>query len=223
MPTFLKNGQTILFIGDSITECDRRMPVYSPLGWGYVRMFADIMIIREPEKQIRIINKGINENTIAHLLSRWCDDVVEYQPDVLFVLIGINDATRYLDRSPSLHCSPEKYKTIYRRLVEETQKRVPHCKILLMQPFFTSRGDDIEGSYRNELISSLTAYIKAVEETAGDFGLSLIPLSAEFQRLLRYKNPDVFSEDKIHPNLTGHLVIAEAVYHGLQQKDSSYV
>jgi lysophospholipase L1-like esterase len=223
MPTFLNNGQTILFIGDSITECDRRMPIHSPLGWGYVRMFSDILSIREPEKQIRIINKGINENTIAHLLSRWCDDVIEFQPDVLFVLIGINDVTRYLDHSPSLHRSPEEFKTVYRRLVEETNMRVPHCEIILMQPFFISRGDDIVASYRNQLITTLVAYIQAIDEIANEYGLIIIKLSEIFRELIRHKNTETYSEDKIHPNLTGHLAIAETIYRGLQFKEHSHV
>jgi len=215
MPTFLENDQTLLFIGDSITDCDRRIPMHGPLGWGYIRMFSDILSVREPEKRLRIINKGIDENTIAHLLSRWCDDVVEFQPDVLFVLIGINDATRYLDRSPSLHCSPEKFKTVYRRLMEETHLRIPHCRINLMQPFFISRGDDIEGSYRNQLISTLADYIQAVEETVDEFKATLIPLSQAFQNLLIHKNSETYSEDKIHPTLTGHLAIAETIYNSL--------
>ena len=223
MPTFFNNGQTILFIGDSITDCDRRMPMHAPLGWGYVRMFSDLLSIREPKKQMRIINKGINENTIAHLLSRWCDDVIEFQPDVLFVLIGINDATRYLDSSPSLHRSPGEFKAVYKRLVEETRLRVPHCEIIPMQPFFISRGDDIAGSYRNQLISTLAAYIQATEEIAGECGLKCIKLSEIFRDLLRYKNSETYSEDKIHPNLTGHLAIAEAIYNGLQLKERSNV
>lgn len=209
------NNKTILFIGDSITECDRRMPMHSTLGWGYVRMFSDILSIRDPEKKIRIINKGINENTIAHLLSRWCDDVVEFQPDLLFILIGINDVTRYLDGSASLHCSPVEFKAIYRRLVEETKLRVPHCEIIPMQPFFISRGDDIVGSYRNQLISTLAAYLQAIDEIASEYGLKVIKLSESFHELLRYKNSETYSEDKIHPNLTGHLAIAETIYRGL--------
>jgi lysophospholipase L1-like esterase len=206
------NNKTILFIGDSITECDRRMPLHAPLGWGYVRMFSDILSIREPEKTIRIINKGMNENTIAHLLSRWCDDVVEFQPDFLFILIGINDVTRYLDGSTSLHRSPVEFKAVYRRLVEETKLRVPHCEIIPMQPFFISRGDDIVGSYRNQLISTLAAYLQAIDEIAKEYGLKIIRLSESFQKLLRHKNSETFSEDKIHPNLTGHLAIADNIY-----------
>lgn len=223
MATFLQDRQTVLFIGDSITDCDRRIPMHSPLGWGYVRLFSDLLRIREPEKRVEIINKGIDSNTIAHLLSRWCDDVVEFRPDVLFVLIGINDVTRYLDHSRSLHRSPEEFQKIYRCLVEETRQRIPHCKIILMPPFFISRGDDISGSYRNQLISTLAAYVQAIDKVASEYGLQCINLSEPFQELLRIRHSDTYSEDKIHPNQTGHLLIAETIYRNIEKKDCAHV
>lgn len=219
MTTFLQDRQTVLFIGDSITDSDRRIPMHSPLGWGYVRLFSDLLRIREPEKKVEVINKGIDSNTIAHLLSRWFDDVVELQPDVLFILIGINDVTRYLDHSKSLHCSPEEFQKIYRCLVEETRKRIPRCTIIPMHPFFISRGDDISGSYRNQLISSLAAYVQAIDKVVGEYGLQCINLSEPFQKLLCFRHSDTYSEDKIHPNPTGHLLIAETIYRNIEKKD----
>ena len=59
MATKIKNGQTILFIGDSITDCGRRKD-HKTLGVGYVKLFADLLSVREPEKDIRIVNKGID-------------------------------------------------------------------------------------------------------------------------------------------------------------------
>jgi lysophospholipase L1-like esterase len=214
----LQNGQTILFIGDSITDCDRTVAQHAPLGWGYVRLFSDLLKVREPQKRIRVVNKGINGNTIAHLLSRWCDDVIEYRPDLLCILIGINDATRYLDGSSSLHRAPREFGETYLRLVEETRQRLPACRIALMEPFFISRGDDIAGSYRSQLIGNLQEYVTQTRKTAAAHDLQVIGLSGLFAGLLRHANSANYSEDKIHPNLTGHLAIAETVYHALNQE-----
>jgi len=214
--TKLTPGQTLIFIGDSITESDRRIAAHGPLGWGYVRMLSDMLITHEPGKPVNIINKGVNGNTIKHLLSRWQDDVIEQQPDQIFILIGINDATRCLDHSPSLHCEPVAYRNTYVQLIEETRTRLPACTIALMQPFLVSRGDDIKGSYRNELSKLMPAYIDCVDELACRYELPLVPLQETFQKLLRHRKSDVFSEDKIHPNLTGHYAIADAVYRSLQ-------
>ena len=82
MPTPLKDGQTFLFIGDSITDCGRRGP-NAPLGDGYVKFFHDLLLIREPDKSVRIINTGIGGNTVEDLRSRWVDDALSYNPDWL--------------------------------------------------------------------------------------------------------------------------------------------
>lgn len=215
MSTKLRDGQSILFIGDSITDCDRTSNAWRPLGFGYVGLFADMLAVREPAKKMEVVNTGINGNTLGHLLSRWCDDVLDYKPDVISILIGINDATRYLDASPSLHLPPEEFRVTYNQILEETRKRLPGCRILLIEPFFLSRGDNIEGSYRNKLIKVLEKYIGTVRDMAASHDAILVPLSSIFADLMRYKIPSTYSEDRIHLNRTGHMVVAEAVYKAL--------
>ncbi len=90
MTTQIKNGQKIVFIGDSITDCGRRA-AQRPLGAGYVKMFADLMIIRESAKRVAIINKGIGGDNVLGLRNRWTDDVLRNRPDWLSIKIGIND------------------------------------------------------------------------------------------------------------------------------------
>lgn len=221
--TLIESGQRVLFIGDSITACDRCDPVHAPLGWGFVRLFSEMQITLEPEKQISVINKGVHGNTISHLLSRWSDDVLEHQPNHLFILIGINDLTRLLDRSTSVHCAPEAFRNIYRDLVNETRTRLPDCRITLLESFFISSGDSISGSYRCRLIENLVNYRQATHEVAIEKGISVVPLQEIFDRLLSHRKSDVFSEDKIHPNTTGHFVIADAVYRSLLTENAQHV
>ena len=90
MSTLLQDNETLLFIGDSITECARKERDV-PLGVGYVRMVSDLLTIREPAKRIRVINRGIGGHTVEDLRSRWCDHVLAHRPDWLVVKIGIND------------------------------------------------------------------------------------------------------------------------------------
>ena len=82
MPTKLKSGETILFIGDSITDCGRRGP-FAPLGDGYVRMFADLLTLRESAKRVTVVNKGVSGNVVTQLQARWTDDVLRHRPDWL--------------------------------------------------------------------------------------------------------------------------------------------
>ncbi|WP_194286394.1 SGNH/GDSL hydrolase family protein [Rhodocyclus gracilis] len=219
----MKPAQTILFIGDSITDSGRTQNDGAPLGRGYVQLFADLLTLRKPQEEFRIINKGIDCNTIAHLLSRWSDDVIENAPDVVYILIGINDATRHLDQSRSLHRAPDDFAAVYRRLVEETRKRLPHASIILMEPFFISKGDDIEGSYRQRLIVLLQDYIAATRSVAAACHTGLIKLSEIFTHLVAQRNSAFFSEDKIHPTSAGHLAIAEAAYRALPHGRNRHV
>jgi acyl-CoA thioesterase-1 len=221
MTTRLADRDRVLFIGDSITDCDRVSDTWRPLGHGYVGLFADLLTVREPEKTINVVNTGLHRNTLSHLVSRWCDDVLEYEPDVVSILVGINDATRFLDRSASLHLGPEDFHTTYDRLLRETRTRLPRALLLVLEPFFLSRGDDLDGSYRNALIRLLGSYVQAVDEVAERHGATLVPLARIFDGLARRRAPSTYSDDRIHPNRRGHLVIAEAIYGALSIQPGS--
>ena len=85
----LQDGQTILFIGDSITDCGRR-GAEAPLGNGYVKLVSEMTTIRYPERSIRFVNKGIGGNRITDLKERWQDDVIVHKPDWLSIKMTIS-------------------------------------------------------------------------------------------------------------------------------------
>ncbi len=204
--------EKILFIGDSITACGRDFSNSNSLGVGYVGLFADMLTIHQPDKMFEVINKGIDGNTLGHLLSRWGDDVYEHDPDILSVLIGINDAVRLMDKSTSYHLSPAKYKEVFTQLLKETKENLPNTRILLLEPFYLSNGKNPGGSYRNQLKELISEYIKVVDELSRKFDTSLIPLNICFNKILQHKPSSVLSEDRIHLKRTGHLIIAEEIY-----------
>lgn len=76
----VKDGESLLFIGDSITDCGRRVE-NAPLGDGYVSLLSELVTAQYPQKKIRIINKGIGGNRVTDLADRWEDDMIRYQPD----------------------------------------------------------------------------------------------------------------------------------------------
>src|SRR4051812_47492548 len=98
--TFLiQDTQTVVFAGDSITDCGRRAE-HAPFGSGYVRQTIDLITARYPERRITFWNEGIGGNTVEDLRNRWLDDVIRHQPDWLCVKIGINDLHRTLRSTP---------------------------------------------------------------------------------------------------------------------------
>ncbi len=214
MPTKLKSGETILFIGDSITDCGRREPQHAPLGCGYVRIVADMLTVREPQKKIAVINRGIGGDTVADLHSRWADDALEIKPDWLSIKIGINDLNQTF--SGQIDLSPEKFEANYDFILAQTVKRLPNCKLLLIDPFFMSR-DKLKDSYRARVMKVLPEYIDVVHRLSRKYKTRLVKTHDLFQEQLKHHKLEVFSTEPVHPNSAGHLLIAEAVYKALSR------
>jgi lysophospholipase L1-like esterase len=214
MKTKLKDGQTILFIGDSITDCGRREDRGRPLGLGYVRLFADMMIAREPEKRVHVANRGIGGNTVEDLRGRWSDDVLALKPDWLSVKIGINDINRHLTSEGQRFMPPDQFHEIYDQLLTVTRKRLPKTEILLIDPFFISR-DELPGSYRARVLEALPKYIAVVHALGRKHKTRLVKTHDIFQKLLDLRLAEDLCPEPVHPHATGHLVIAEAVYQTL--------
>lgn len=209
MKLAVKNGEKILFIGDSITDCGRRDNA-RPLGHGYVKIFSDLVAMREPQKKIAIINKGISGNRALDLRDRWSDDVLRFRPDRLSIMIGINDLHLFLGKAPSA-VSPELFRKTLDEILDRTRKTLPRCKILLLTPFYIST-DRADGSSRADVLKLLPAYIGIVKAMSRKYRTSLLDTHALFARLLKYHEPDMFCPEPVHPNSTGHHVLAEAVY-----------
>lgn len=205
----LKAGEKILFIGDSITDCGRRAEAH-PLGNGYVKIFNDYLVACEPEKRVEVINKGISGDTVPGLLDRWEDDVLRFKPDWLSIKIGINDLYDYL-RDPAGGISPERYAEAYQKILKRTRTALPGCRLLLIQPFYISR-ESSKDSFRRRVLDILPRYLDIVETLSREHKARLLKTHAMFQKLLKYYDPDMFCAEPVHPNLTGHVAIASAVY-----------
>ena len=208
----IKNGQKVLFIGDSITDCGRR-DAQRPLGAGYVKLFADMMIIRESAKRVEIINKGISGDNVVGLRNRWTDDVLRNRPDWLSIKIGINDLHGYLFGNRK-DLAPKPYEAAYREILARTRQALPKCRILLVDPFYISQ-DPSSNSPRKQVLDSMPDYLSIVDRLSRTFKTCHIKTHELFGRLLKYHEPDTFCAEPVHPNPTGHLAIAEAIYAAL--------
>ena len=202
----LKNGQTMLCIGDSITDCGRRDSA-SPYGNGYVSMFREIVLARNPKLKFDIINKGIGGDTVDGLRRRWQDDVMRQKFNVLSVKIGINDIGRHLGDT-SGNFSVAQYAEDYDAILSEAAKKKP--KIVLIDPFFIST--DRSGGQRTQVLDLLAQYIKVVDKLAKKYNALHVRTHAMYQKLLEQYCPDDFCPEPVHPNHTGHLAIALELY-----------
>jgi acyl-CoA thioesterase-1 len=210
MSLSIQNGQKIVFIGDSITDCGRR-GAHQPLGHGYVRFFHDLAIIRGPEKQFQILNKGISGEKITQLRDRWTDDVIREKPDFLSIKIGINDLHSYLMKHENA-VSPALYEEAYEAVLARTRSELPACQLLLIEPFYLSIEPVSEVLLRGQIIKILPEYSSIVARLAKKYGARLIESQKLFTPVLAHHSSEVLAPEPVHPHQTGHLLLAEAVY-----------
>ena len=208
-----QSGQKILFIGDSITDAGRRA-AERPYGIGYASLFRDMLIAREPEKKIEVINKGIGGNTAWQMRDRWTDDMLYFQPDYLVILIGINDLHQPISAGMDKDEALQKHTEAYDEVLARTKEELPDCKIVLLEPFYMSRDSAVE-SHRTKVLKELSDYIAVTHEMSKKYNTKLIKTQELYQKVLKHYETDTICPEPVHPNRTGHMVMAEAVYDAL--------
>lgn len=206
---FMQDGQKVLFIGDSITDCDRRGDA-APFGSGYVKAAIDLITARYPARRIRYRNAGISGNTVADLHARWDSDVIAHQPDWLCVKIGINDLHRTLDSTPQA-VPPDRYEALYREILTRARAETP-TRLVLIDPFYISTARE---GREGEVLRRLEAYLEAVHRLAGEFEANSVRTHDAFQEQLRYRPASDFCPEPVHPHASGHMVIAHALLKAL--------
>ncbi len=207
MPFVIKPSQTLLFIGDSITDTGRRA-AEAPLGCGYVRQIRDLMVAKYPAHQIKVINTGIGGNTTVELTDRWTEDCINHQPHWISIKIGINDIHRWLRAFEGQSTGPDDFALLYDRLLTRIQKETK-AKVILVDPFYIST-DRHEDSFRSQVLKHLPQYLKAINTLAKKYQTRHVKTHRVYQTLLERYEADQFCAEPVHPNPSGHLVIAHA-------------
>lgn len=193
----------ILFQGDSITDTLRTSTPNCHLGMGYVHLVAARLYADYRDKDIQVINRGISGNRIVDLYARWKCDAINLKPDVLSIMIGVNDTWHEFSENPNGVEVP-RYDRIYRDLIEWTKKELPDTKIILITPYVLPANEDIL-----KLLPEVQERQKVVEQIAKDYGLALIKLHEVFDEALKTMDCHKISEDGVHPVLAGHQIIAD--------------
>ena len=205
---FFKDGQHILLIGDSITDCGRR-DENAPYDDGYVSLLRAFTTARHPEAWLTWTNRGISGNTVSHLAKRWEADSLAPRPDWLSLMIGINDVWRAFDGHPEDAVPLEEYietvRTLLRRAVEETG-----CRLILADPYI------IEPDLTEPQRAASDRFVAAVAGLAEEFDAVHIPTQRVFDAALASTASADWAHDRIHPNLAGHALIADAFMKALE-------
>lgn len=198
----LKANDTIVFIGNSITDAGRLLRQYKSYGYGYVHFVANQLLAKYPDFNIDIVNTGISGNTIRDLKSRWEKDCIKYNPDIISILIGINDIWRFHTNRLNEAVLLDEYELTYRQLLTRAREK-SDCQLVLMEPFMFC--DDTD----NPIYRDLQNYIASVRELAEQFDAVLVPLQKSINEMIRRVPPGKWSDDMVHPYVWAHCWIAQ--------------
>lgn len=191
---------TALFVGDSVTDAGRRIDPQGFYGNGYVRRIHQLVNL--PEHQLTVLNRGVAGNRAIDLRARWESDVLAERPDVLTVLVGINDTWRRYDGSND-PTSASDFQSVYSELLQQSVA-AGTSRIVLFEPFLVPRTD----AHHNWRSEDLDAKIAAVHAVASEFGADVIQLDAPINSLDRASGVETVTDDGVHPTETGHNLIA---------------
>ncbi|MBQ3140797.1 MAG: SGNH/GDSL hydrolase family protein [Clostridia bacterium] len=202
MDKLLENGATVLFIGDSVTDCGRNRADLYDLGKGYPKFVAQALRELYPEKQFTFINKGVSGDRTRDLLARYDADFAPHKADLISILIGINDVWRRYDQNDPT--SARAFVDNYQALLEQLKRDFPEAKILMIEPFLLHQ-DDSKDAWNEDFEPKL----QAVHDLAADHASYFLPAHGVFDILVRNGYPSTrFSADDVHPTEEGHKIIA---------------
>lgn len=201
-------AKRILFQGDSITDVGRMDDHRFSMGNGYPLLVGASLGFDYPGNY-EFFNRGISGNRIVDVYARIKADFINIQPDYASIYIGVNDAWHEISWQNGVDTN--KFKTIYKMLLDEVLAACPKVKLILIAPFV------LEGSATcntEEIPDRLERFIvdvaeksKAVCEIAKEYNLPVIELQPEFNKALKQAPADYWTGDGVHPTPNGHELI----------------
>lgn len=200
------DGFTFLFQGDSITDGNRTRNTdwNHVMGHGYQYIIASRLWYDHPEKGFHFFNRGISGNKVTDLAARWQKDTLDLKPDVLSILIGINDVSALISGKEEF--GAEQYETGYRSLLEQTRAQLPGVQFVLCEPFVLPVGRVKEKweAYSREVDKRRAT----VRKLSSEYKTILVEFQAAFNSSLSKAPADYWIWDGIHPMPAGHELMA---------------
>ena len=202
MTNYLKPNSIVLFQGDSITDWGRNKETGEDLGDGYPAKIAAVWEILSPGSGASFINRGISGNRTGDLLGRYEKDFKSLKPDLVSILIGINDTWRRYDKNDPT--GVDVFESRYRTLLENLKRDLPRAVIVIIEPFLLSSVPE-RASWREDLDPK----IQAVRGLAKEYADVFIPMDGIFTRYAVEGTKDIdMAADGVHPTPLGHGIIA---------------
>lgn len=203
----LNPNSKILFQGDSITDTGRNREqtqanVGSALGTGYCHLIAAHLLAAQPKDGLQLWNRGISGNRVVDLYARWRVDAINLQPDLISILIGVNDTWHTFMYNNGVEV--ERFATVYRMLLEYTRQQLPQVQLVLCEPFVLPCGVVAE-----EWVTEMDQRRAVVRELATAFDAVFVPFQGVLRDALRQAPAEYWAADGVHPTPAGHRLLAD--------------
>ena len=196
----------ILFFGDSITDMSRSREHTDNLpfamGFGYPFVVSSKFAERDPLKH-ELVNRGISGNRIVDLYARIKCDCWNHFPDVISILIGVNDIWHEIEHSNGVDL--ERFEKVYSMLIEDTLKVLPNVKFMLLEPFVLKGVCTTEKFDKFQVVKD---YARVVNKLAKKYALEFIPLQDKFDEMAKIHGEETYLFDGVHPTVAGSTLIA---------------
>lgn len=201
-------GDVVLFQGDSITDAGRDKKNEHPnnarsFGGGYAFLLASWLLEELAGKELMIYNRGISGNKVYQLDERWDKDCLLLKPNVLSILIGVNDYWHL--RSGKYKGTPEIYERDYRALLNRTREQYPDIKLIICQPFILRDTKAVDESW----VEPFRPYQDISKKLCQEFGATWVPFQEAFTEASQLAHPTYWTHDGVHPSMAGAQLMAK--------------
>ena len=202
----LPKGTTILFQGDSITDAgrDKKNQIANQqkaLGAGYAWMAASHLLIKNPQLNLTIHNRGISGNKVHQLANRWDKDCLDLKPDILSIMIGVNDIWHGLNGK--YEGTVKTYEDDFLSLMERTRKALPKTQFVICEPFVLRCG-----AVNEKWFPEFDRYRAAARKVADQNNATFVPFQSMFDEAVQYAPPKHWAGDGVHPSSHGASLMA---------------
>jgi lysophospholipase L1-like esterase len=209
MYSLFEKRNTVLFQGDSITDAGREKEKELPnnsrsFGSGYAFLAASALMNDLAELNLTLYNRGISGNKVFQLADRWQKDCLGLKPDVLSILIGVNDY--WHKRNGNYDGTVEDYENDYRALLQRTKKELPGVKLVICQPFYVLNTSAVDETW----VKPMKEYQKSAKKIAKEFDAIWVPFQEVFDEAVKYAPGTYWAGDGVHPSMAGAQLMAEA-------------
>lgn len=205
----IQPNDVILFQGDSITDHTRKRDNLEAnhidaLGRGYAMVAAGALLNKFADKNLKIYNKGISGNKVPQLDARWQEDCLDLKPNILSILIGVNDY--WHKRNGNYEGSAESYRDQYRQLLDKTLQALPNVKLIIGEPFAVKNVHYVDDSWFPEF----TKYQDVSKSVAKEYNACFIPYQQIFDQAEKKAPGNYWTTDGVHTSVAGINLMAQA-------------